>query len=113
MVSQALEGARCSTLGIRLGAFAAGVARFQMPSREEVAEYVFQLLKEFGQDPTLSLDERATIERDVVMESVAFVEMQVALEERFDVELDPIRIIELNELGLIIEYIHGCAAGVR
>jgi len=40
------------------------------------------------------------------MESVAFIEIQVALEEELDIEIDPVEILELNELNAIIEYLY-------
>ena len=40
------------------------------------------------------------------MESVAFVEIQVALEEEYDIQVDPIEVVERNEFGRIVDYIH-------
>jgi acyl carrier protein len=47
------------------------------------------------------------------MESLKFVELQVAIEDEFDIELDPIHIVELNRLGDIIDYIHDCIQAKR
>jgi acyl carrier protein len=53
------------------------------------------------------LTEDATIDRDVRMESVAFVELQVALEDDYGIELDAVEMVELNRLGAIVDYLHG------
>jgi acyl carrier protein len=45
------------------------------------------------------------------MESVAFLELQVALEDELGIEIDPVRVVELNELGKIADYIHALAIG--
>ena len=43
------------------------------------------------------------------MESVAFVELQVAIEDEYAIEIDPIRIVELNEFGAIGDYVYSLA----
>ncbi len=47
------------------------------------------------------------------MESVAFVEIQVAIQDEYDIELDPIRLIELDQFGAIVDHIYECAAKSR
>ena len=79
------------------------------PSREEVLELVFRLLGEFAKVDTRSVSEKSTIEHDMKLESIAFIEIQVALEEEYNIELDPICMVELNELGLIVDYIYSRA----
>lgn len=64
-----------------------------------------------GIDPAAVVD-GATIDETLRMESVAFVELHVALEDAFDCEIDPIRVVELNELGAIVRYLHARANGV-
>ncbi len=56
-------------------------------------------------DGTLAGD-GATIDGDLQMDSVAFLEVQVALEDELNIEIDPIQVVELNEFGAIARYIH-------
>jgi acyl carrier protein len=57
--------------------------------------------------------EDARLDNELLMESLKFVELQVAIEDEFDIELDPIHIVELNRLGDIIDYIHDCIQAKR
>lgn len=54
-----------------------------------------------------AIDDRATLDNELQMESVAFVELQVALEDELGIEIDPVQVVELNEFGAIVQYIHG------
>ena len=47
----------------------------------------------------------ATISEDLGLESVAFVELQVTLEDELGVEIDPGRVVELDRLSAIVEYL--------
>ena len=38
---------------------------------------------------------------------MAFVELQVALEDDYGIELDAVEMVELNRLGAIVDYLHG------
>jgi len=44
------------------------------------------------------------------MQSIAFVELQVAIEDEYQIQIDPIRVVELNEFGAIVDYVYQCAA---
>jgi len=71
---------------------------------------VHALLHEIaGIDPML-LNDDATIDGDLEMNSVTFVELQVALEEELDVIIDPIIVVELNRLGDIIDHLERLVA---
>jgi acyl carrier protein len=76
------------------------------PSRSEVDAEIAQLMSEIGRIPVARIHSRATIEDELQMPSVAFVELQVALEDRYDIELDPVRIVELSRFDAISEYIY-------
>ena len=76
------------------------------PSKEHVREVLFRLLSEIGQIPPDRLTRGACMDDSLRMESVAFIEIQVALEEELDIEIDPVEILELNELNAIIEYLY-------
>lgn len=82
-------------------------------SREFVYQRVVELIREVvGTEPEL-IDEDASIDGALEMNSVTFVELQVAIEEELDVILDPIEIVERNRLGDIIDYIYECTREVR
>ena len=67
------------------------------------------LLLDIGKIPRERITERATLDGDLRMESVAFIEIQVATEDRFDIEIDLIEVVGLNEFGAIIDYVHALA----
>ena len=63
-----------------------------------------RLLREVGV-PEDKLHDDARISTDLNLESVAFVELQVALEDELDVELDPVKVVELDQLSAIAQYL--------
>ena len=58
-----------------------------------------------GIDPERIGDD-TTIDEDLQLPSIAFVELQVAVEDAFDTILDPVEVVELNKFGLIAESIY-------
>ena len=74
-------------------------------TREQVRAHVVALLSEGIGIPKEQIGDGATLDNELRMKSVAFVELQVAIEEMFDVQLDPIHVVELNQLGAIIDYV--------
>lgn len=70
-----------------------------------------QLLHEIAHIPRDSIKDDSTIDGDLLMESVVFVELQVAIEDELDIVTDPIRIVELNEFASIVTYIFETAEG--
>ncbi len=81
------------------------------PTRQEVRERLKALLSEIAKIPTEHITESATVDEELQMQSVAFVELQVAIEDEYQIQVDPIRIVELNEFGAIVDYVHQCALG--
>lgn len=81
-----------------------------MPAVETGIDQVRSLLSEFlteiGRVPVGLAKDGATIDGDLEMESVAFLEVQVAIEDELGVEIDPIRVVELNEFSAIANYIY-------
>lgn len=78
--------------------------------RSTLFEYVAELLQRITNVPrseAMELED-ACLDNELLMESLKFVELQVAIEDEYDIELDPIHIVELNRLGDIIDYIHAC-----
>jgi acyl carrier protein len=70
-----------------------------------------ELVHEITGLPFEEITDDASFDTTLVMESVQLVELQVALEEEFQTELDPIYMIELNRFGDIAEYIYRRARG--
>lgn len=70
-----------------------------------------QLVHEISGLPLEVITEDASFDTTLVMESVQLVELQVALEEEFHTELDPLYMIELNRFGDIAEYVYRRAKG--
>jgi len=73
-------------------------------SPEVVWNLVSSTLAELGV-PAEQITQSATIADDLGLESVAFVELQVALEDELGIEIDPIRVVELNQLAAIVQYL--------
>jgi len=81
------------------------------PTRGEVRERVARLVSEVLKIPQEQIDDSATVDNELQMQSISFVELQVAIEEAYDIQVDPIQIVELNAFGAIVDYIHQAAAG--
>jgi len=73
-------------------------------SRHHVAGKLAQLISEITNRPRETISNSCTID-ELGMESVAFVELHVAIEDTYSIQVDPIRILELNNFGSIIDYI--------
>jgi acyl carrier protein len=80
------------------------------PTREVVRERLRVLVHEITGVPLDIVTELATIDQELRMESVAFVELQVSLEEEYGIEIDAVLVVELNEFGPIVDYVHDLAA---
>jgi len=77
-------------------------------TKKEIRERVTFLLNDIAGIPLERITDGATIEDDLKMESVAFVELQVAFEEEFDILIDPLQVIELNEFSALVSYLYEC-----
>jgi len=84
--------------------------RKQTPTRDEVRTRLATLVHEIVGVPPEQITDTATIDEQLQMQSVAFVELQVAIEETYNIQLDPIRVVELNAFGAIVDYVRECAA---
>jgi acyl carrier protein len=76
------------------------------PRRDEIATFLKRLLVTEMPAGNSRLTEDSRIDSDFDIGSVVFVEIQVALEEQFDVELDPVHMVNLNVLRDVIDYIY-------
>jgi acyl carrier protein len=78
----------------------------QNPSVEEVLGYLVSVLGRILDRSPADIGPSATLDEDLALESVAFVELQVWLEDELGVEIDPITVVELNTLGDVAVYLH-------
>lgn len=76
------------------------------PTRAELSARIASLINEVAKVPTDQITEDATVDNELQMHSVAFVELQVAIEEAYNIQVDPIQIVELNQFGAIVDYVH-------
>ena len=60
--------------------------------------------------PWAAVDE-ATIDEQLQMNSLTFVELQVAIEDEYGIELDAVHVVELNRFDSIVDYVWELAAG--
>ena len=80
-------------------------------TRSEVREQLVRFASEIAGIPAEEITDAATIDRELRLESVAFIELQVALEEHYRIEIDPILIVQLNRVGAIVDYVYGQVVG--
>ena len=74
----------------------------QEPSRSQVEAQMIRLLHDIAGILPASVTPAATIENELQLQSVQFVELQVALEDEYDIELDPIQIVEKHDHSTVI-----------
>jgi len=79
-----------------------------VPTVAEVRERLACLINEIAGVPKIRITDSATVDDDLQMQSVAFVELQVAIEEEYQIQIDPIEVVELNQFGAIVDYVHRC-----
>lgn len=83
----------------------------RVPTRSEVRERLACLINEIVGIPLERIRDDATVDGDLQMQSVAFVELQVAIEEEYNILIDPIQVVELNGFGVIVDYVRDCIVG--
>ena len=76
------------------------------PTREEVRDRVATLVHEIAGVARTRISDEATVDNELELQSVTFVELQVAIEDEYNIQVDPIRVVELNSFGAIVDYIH-------
>lgn len=77
----------------------------QFPTRAEVRERLACLINEVANIPLDRITEDATVDDALQMQSVTFVELQVAIEDEYAIQIDPIEVVELNQFGAIVDYV--------
>jgi len=70
-----------------------------------VRRLIVDVLCQILERPRTDAERIQTLDGDIVLESVAFVELQVWLEDELDIEIDPVHVVELNIVDDIAEYI--------
>jgi acyl carrier protein len=75
------------------------------PTWDDIRDRVRVLLQDICHIPPERINDKATIDRELEMESVEMVELQVAIESEYDIVIDFMVVLKLNRLGLIIDYI--------
>ncbi len=80
---------------------------------ETVRDQIALLANQIADIALELITDKATIDKELQMQSVAFVELQVALEEEYGIELDPILMIELNRFDAIVKYVYDKALAAR
>ncbi len=83
------------------------------PTRAEVRQRLIELIHEISGIPVQRITDQATVDDELRMQSVAFVELQVAIEDAYDIQIDPIQVVELNEFGAIADYVYDCVASAK
>lgn len=81
-------------------------------TREDVFSCVKEFLNKIAKVPIGELNYNTTL-KDLSIKSVIFVEIQVALEDMYQVELDPVEIIDSDVLYDVVRYIHRVIARSR
>ncbi len=75
-----------------------------------IRDLVLKHLFEIGEFPRPRVTDLARLDAELNMKSIVFVEIQVALEEDLDIEIDPLEMIELNRLDRIVHYLEELVA---
>ena len=71
---------------------------------------MIKLLQEIGGFDASILTDTARFDRELLMKSIDFVELRVAVEDQFNIEVDPLMLIELNRLDRVLSYLTHLAA---
>jgi acyl carrier protein len=95
------------------GGYGKQLAQHETLTQRMVRDRIAVLANEIAGIPLHCMTDWATIDEELQMQSVAFVELQVALEDEYQVELDPIEMVELNRFDAIVAYVYHKALAVR
>ena len=79
-------------------------------SHDQVRARLIELVQEITGSEPGGITEDATLD-SLKMDSITFVELQVAIEDEWGIEIDAIEVVELNALGAIIDYVHARIPG--
>ena len=79
-------------------------------SHDQVRARLIDLIQEITGSEPGDVNDDATLD-SLKMDSITFVELQVAIEDEWGIEIDAIEVVELNALGAIIDYVYGRIPG--
>lgn len=77
-----------------------------VPAKAAVRDRLIALLSEIANIDAARVTDDARIDNELQMQSVAFVELQVAIEDEYGIETDALRIVELNRFSAILDYLY-------
>jgi acyl carrier protein len=70
-------------------------------SIEEVKATLRRLIGEITDLDPDSITDVSTLDEDIPLPSIQFVELQAAVEDIFDIQLDPVEVVERNTFGAV------------
>lgn len=73
----------------------------QTASIEEVKATLRRLIGEITDLDPDSITDSSTLDEDIPLPSIQFVELQTAIEDIFDIQLDPVEVVERNTFGAV------------
>jgi acyl carrier protein len=76
-----------------------------MLTKQEIRGRLATLIHEIAGVPLESISDAASVDQELQMSSLAFVELQVAIEDEYQIRIDPIQVVELNQFGAIADYV--------
>jgi acyl carrier protein len=82
-----------------------GVAPDECMSPVAVKATLRQLIAEVAHVKPEDIHDYSTLEDDIPLPSVVFIELQAAVEDMFDIELDPVEVVERNTFSAIAELV--------
>ena len=77
--------------------------------RDHLWRWVANCVNQVAGIPVDLITEEVTIDRELELSSIALLELQVAIEEKYDIEIDPVHVVRLNRFGAIVDYVHRIA----
>jgi len=92
----------------RVSADIAGLNSFDavdVSVEQDVRRFLTLALQDVAKIAPDVIGDGACLDAELAMESVALIEVQVAIEDAYDIELDAIHVLELNEFAAIVKYI--------
>ena len=81
-----------------------------MPTNQDVKSRLAMLIHEIAAVPLESINDSASVDQELQMSSLAFVELQVAIEDEYQIQIDPIQVVELNRFSAIADYVLALAS---
>jgi acyl carrier protein len=73
----------------------------QTASAEEVKATLRRLIGEITDLDPGSITDSSTLDEDIPLPSIQFVELQAAVEDIFNIQLDPVEVLERNTFGAV------------